>query len=176
MVNMKIFEYEKLNSFKGLTCAYYILENRRPNYFSKAKHILRDELTEDENGSDISSSFSLQECMKEFRARRIRRSYLNQQRQNMIRDTYGKNVKEANEIDFINQNLRNKEQERKCKPCRNGFCYCFTSDSGDSNHDGCKIFDRLQARRLYKNGRVARIQVLIYIHTCIHIIRIAKFS
>lgn len=37
----------------------------------------------------------------------------------------------AADAHLINQNLCNKAQERKGKPCKNGFCYCFTSDSGD---------------------------------------------
>lgn len=59
--------------------------------------------------------------MDEFRARRVRR----------VSERQGSKVHDTAEMDLINQNLCNKEYERKCKPCKNGFCYCFSSDSGD---------------------------------------------
>lgn len=63
-----------------------------------------------------SSSFSLQECINEFRARKAHRS--SQSNQNT-------------DDDLINQNKSNKQNERISKPCKDGFCYCFTSDSDD---------------------------------------------
>ncbi|XP_030239729.1 uncharacterized protein LOC108654371 isoform X2 [Drosophila navojoa] len=94
-----------------------------------------EEEEEDESGS--TSSFSLQECINEFRARRIRRVSTQSRDREMSaaggEDQKGVPVATANTTDahLINQNLCNKAQERKGKPCKNGFCYCFTSDSGD---------------------------------------------
>ncbi|XP_061389433.1 uncharacterized protein LOC133324613 [Musca vetustissima] len=79
-----------------------------------------------------STSFSLEECMNEFRARRIRRisSHSRPEGENRSNGQKGHNTTDK---DLINQNLSNKQQERKCKPCKDGFCYCFTSDSGDGS-------------------------------------------
>ncbi|XP_059226407.1 uncharacterized protein LOC106091731 isoform X2 [Stomoxys calcitrans] len=91
------------------------------------------DVTEDEEcytDGDTSSSFSLQECMDEFRARRVRRV----SSQSRAEDKRGfTDISDNTEMDLINQNLCNREQERKRKPCKNGFCYCFASDSGDSS-------------------------------------------
>ncbi|XP_037805989.1 uncharacterized protein LOC119600043 [Lucilia sericata] len=105
-------------------------------YLNDDKYRNHDEDSEDAdeiiNDGDTSTSFSLQECMNEFRARRIRRTSLSQHRQDPEKSgSKSSKHQEATELDLINQNLCNKEQERKCKPCQNGFCYCFTSDSGD---------------------------------------------
>lgn len=96
-----------------------------------------DEEEEEEDESGSTSSFSLQECINEFRARRIRRVSTQSRDRDMAaaggEDQKGATVASANTTDahLINQNLCNKAQERKGKPCKNGFCYCFTSDSGD---------------------------------------------
>lgn len=131
-----------------------------------------DEDTEDAdenvNDGDTSTSFSLQECMNEFRARRIRRTSLSQHRHETEKsDTKsGKNCQETSELDLINQNLCNKEQERKCKPCQNGFCYCFTSDSGDggANLGGCHASRGLQTRNSRRNRRSDCTQVCIVLY------------
>ncbi|KQS63051.1 uncharacterized protein Dere_GG20008, isoform B [Drosophila erecta] len=107
-----------------------------------SKHVLVDEEEgeeeeeEDSAESGSTSSFSLQECIDEFRARRIRRVSTqsrdcesNNNHINMSRQL--PRVRRTTDADLINQNRCNKEQERKGKPCQNGFCYCFTSDSGD---------------------------------------------
>ncbi|XP_055839136.1 uncharacterized protein LOC129907094 isoform X2 [Episyrphus balteatus] len=67
-----------------------------------------------------SSSFSLQDCINEFRARKVHRSSQSQSQSNPNTDD-----------DLINQNKSNKHSERISKPCKDGFCYCFTSDSDD---------------------------------------------
>ncbi|XP_055918963.1 uncharacterized protein LOC129951002 [Eupeodes corollae] len=67
-----------------------------------------------------SSSFSLQDCINEFRARKVHRSSQSQSQSNQNTDD-----------DLINQNKSNKHSERISKPCKDGFCYCFTSDSDD---------------------------------------------
>ncbi|XP_002092660.2 uncharacterized protein LOC6531873 isoform X1 [Drosophila yakuba] len=110
-----------------------------------SKHVLVDgeegeeeeeEEEEDSAESGSTSSFSLQECIDEFRARRIRRvstqsrdCETNNNHTNMSRQL--PRVRRTTDAELINQNRCNKEQERKGKPCQNGFCYCFTSDSGD---------------------------------------------
>ncbi|XP_002040127.2 uncharacterized protein LOC6615756 [Drosophila sechellia] len=106
-----------------------------------SKHVLVDEEEgeeeeEDSAESGSTSSFSLQECIDEFRARRIRRvstqsrdCETNNNHVNMSRPL--PRLRRTTDADLINQNRCNKEQERKGKPCQNGFCYCFTSDSGD---------------------------------------------
>ncbi|EDW60034.2 uncharacterized protein [Drosophila virilis] len=86
-----------------------------------------DEEEADESGS--TSSFSLQECINEFRARRIRRVSTQSRGEEPIDATAAAPI--AADTHLINQNLCNKAQERRGKPCKNGFCYCFTSDSGD---------------------------------------------
>uniref|UniRef100_A0A1A9WQI6 PH domain-containing protein n=1 Tax=Glossina brevipalpis TaxID=37001 RepID=A0A1A9WQI6_9MUSC len=96
---------------------------------------------------DTSTTFSLQECMDEFRARRINRI------SSQCRHTREGKEKFLGELDYgdldlINENLTNKEQERKCKPCKDGFCYCFTSDSGDGGGRGT-----CQALRLPRRNR-----------------------
>lgn len=101
---------------------------------------VEEEEDEDEGDSaetGSTSSFSLQECINEFRARRIRRVSTHSRDREMV--TAGEDqqaaptapVTVAADAHLINQNRCNKEQERKGKPCKNGFCYCFTSDSGD---------------------------------------------
>ncbi|XP_017040672.1 uncharacterized protein LOC108087678 [Drosophila ficusphila] len=113
-----------------------------------SKHVLVEEEEEEEEDeeedsaeSGSTSSFSLQECIDEFRARRIRRvstqsrdcennnNNNNNNNTNMPRQQ--PRTRRTTDADLINQNRCNKEQERKGKPCQNGFCYCFTSDSGD---------------------------------------------
>lgn len=69
-----------------------------------------------------SSSFSLQDCINEFRARKVRRSSQSQSQSQSNQNT---------DDDLINQNKSNKHSERISKPCKDGFCYCFTSDSDD---------------------------------------------
>ncbi|KAH8416083.1 hypothetical protein KR222_007718, partial [Zaprionus bogoriensis] len=99
---------------------------------------------EDSAESGSSSSFSLQECINEFRARRIRRVSARSDRdmpEELKTAAAGGGVGAAGDVGatpadeadahLINQNLCNKAQERRGKPCQNGFCYCFTSDSGD---------------------------------------------
>uniref|UniRef100_A0A1B0GBQ3 Uncharacterized protein n=1 Tax=Glossina morsitans morsitans TaxID=37546 RepID=A0A1B0GBQ3_GLOMM len=91
-----------------------------------------DEIVHDD---DTSTTFSLQECMDEFRARRINRissqcRHTREGKEKLLRE----NLDE--DLDLINENLTNKEQERKCKPCKDGFCYCFTSDSGEGGGRG----------------------------------------
>ncbi|XP_016998753.2 uncharacterized protein [Drosophila takahashii] len=103
-----------------------------------SKHVLvadeeeEGEEEEDSAESGSTSSFSLQECIDEFRARRIRRVSTQsrdcENNNNMPRQP---RIRRSTDADLINQNRCNKEQERKGKPCQNGFCYCFTSDSGD---------------------------------------------
>ncbi|BFG06263.1 uncharacterized protein DMAD_04805 [Drosophila madeirensis] len=95
-----------------------------------------DDEEEDSAESGSTTSFSLQECINEFRARRIRRVSThsrdcdnNHNNNNMPGEEQP--VRTAADADLINQNRCNKAQERKGKPCKNGFCYCFTSDSGD---------------------------------------------
>ncbi|XP_017123405.1 uncharacterized protein LOC108143472 [Drosophila elegans] len=96
-----------------------------------------EEEEEDSAESGSTSSFSLQECIDEFRARRIRRVSTQSRdcetnhnnNNNMPRQM--PRIRRTMDADLINQNRCNKEQERKGKPCQNGFCYCFTSDSGD---------------------------------------------
>ncbi|KAH8373609.1 hypothetical protein KR200_003425, partial [Drosophila serrata] len=107
------------------------------------KHVLVDdddegeeEQTEEEEDSGKSgstSSFSLQECIDEFRARRTRRvsTHSRDCDNNLPRNNRETRTRRTMDADLINQNRCNKEQERKGKPCQNGFCYCFTSDSGD---------------------------------------------
>jgi len=106
-----------------------------------------DEQEEDEDEEDSAetgstSSFSLQECINEFRARRIRRVSTHSRDREMATTAEEQKattapvsvtvpVSVAADAHLINQNRCNKEQERKGKPCKNGFCYCFTSDSGD---------------------------------------------
>ncbi|KAH8253742.1 hypothetical protein KR032_006764, partial [Drosophila birchii] len=93
-----------------------------------------EEEAEDSAKSGSTSSFSLQECIDEFRARRTRRVSTHSRDcdkklpRNNNRESRTRRTMDA---DLINQNRCNKEQERKGKPCQNGFCYCFTSDSGD---------------------------------------------
>ena len=88
---------------------------------------------------DSCSSFSLQECIDEFRARRIRRvSTQSREVPEHKEQQHKKHISDPAELDLINQNRSNKEQERKCKPCENGFCYCFTSDSGDGAEGYCR--------------------------------------
>ncbi|KAL9916409.1 uncharacterized protein ACN2A1_002690 [Glossina fuscipes fuscipes] len=91
-----------------------------------------DEIVHDD---DTTTTFSLQECMDEFRARRINRisSQCRHTREGKEK-LLGDNLDE--DLDLINENLTNKEQERKCKPCKDGFCYCFTSDSGEGGGRG----------------------------------------
>lgn len=106
------------------------IERRLKNYES----IDNSSDTDDDqvpNSEDTTTSFSLQECMDEFRARRRRKSSVSQVRQDTEDCRNRKTLIDTTDQDLINQNLCNKEQEKKCKPCRNGFCYCFTSDSGD---------------------------------------------
>jgi len=91
-----------------------------------------DEDEEDSAESGSTSSFSLQECINEFRARRIRRVSTHSRDREMA--TAGEEQAAptvAADAHLINQNRCNKAQERMGKPCKNGFCYCFTSDSGD---------------------------------------------
>lgn len=110
------------------------------------------------NDGDTSTSFSLQECMNEFRARRISRisSSLNRQES----EKGGANCHDTTELDLINQNLCNKEQERKCKPCKDGFCYCFTSDSGDGgNLSVCGASRGIHMRHSRRNRRTECNQV-----------------
>lgn len=113
------------------------------------------------NSEDTTSSFSLQECMDEFRARRRRKSTVIQNRQEVEHCKNKKHFVDATEQDLINQNLCNKLQERKCKPCRNGFCYCFTSDSGDGggNFGGSVPSRVVTARNQRQSKRVEREQV-----------------
>ncbi|XP_067632425.1 uncharacterized protein [Eurosta solidaginis] len=99
-----------------------------------------EDVEEEEDEANTCSSFSLQECINEFRARRIRRLSTQSREVAQTEDLAGAFASERCEkkvlpapgdADLINQNRSNKEQERKCKPCRDGFCYCFTSDSGE---------------------------------------------
>ncbi|KAH8290691.1 hypothetical protein KR054_005014, partial [Drosophila jambulina] len=92
-----------------------------------------DEEEEDSAKSGSTSSFSLQECIDEFRARRTRRvsTHSRECDGNLPRSNRETRTRRTMDADLINQNRCNKEQERKGKPCQNGFCYCFTSDSGD---------------------------------------------
>ncbi|KAH8372058.1 hypothetical protein KR093_009876, partial [Drosophila rubida] len=92
-----------------------------------------EEEEEDSAESGSTSSFSLQECINEFRTRRIRRVSTHSRDREMQTATAGREQRQAAAPDthLINQNLCNKAQERRGKPCKNGFCYCFTSDSGD---------------------------------------------
>ncbi|XP_041448748.1 nucleolar protein dao-5 isoform X2 [Drosophila obscura] len=97
-----------------------------------------DDDDEEEHSAESGSttSFSLQECINEFRARRIRRVSTQSRdcdnNHNMPGEDQPERVRgTAADADLINQNRCNKAQERKGKPCKNGFCYCFTSDSGD---------------------------------------------
>ncbi|XP_034479735.1 uncharacterized protein LOC117785674 [Drosophila innubila] len=102
-----------------------------------------DEDEEDSAETGSTSSFSLQECINEFRARRIRRVSTHSRDREMATTAEEQKasttapvaatvpVSVAADAHLINQNRCNKEQERKGKPCKNGFCYCFTSDSGD---------------------------------------------
>ncbi|KAM7346002.1 uncharacterized protein ACRADG_012043 isoform 2-T2 [Cochliomyia hominivorax] len=112
------------------------------------------------NDGETSTSFSLEECMNEFRARRIRRTSLSYHRhESGVVDGIGsnKNRQETTERELINQNLCNKEQERKCKPCQNGFCYCFTSDSGDGGYNFDNINPIKQTR--YRRSKLQCKQV-----------------
>lgn len=97
-------------------------------------------LGEEEDEANSCSSFSLQECINEFRARRIRRLSTHSREVTQVDElasgfvtekAEAKTFSDPVEADLINQNISNKEHERKCKPCRDGFCYCFTSDSGE---------------------------------------------
>lgn len=101
-----------------------------------------DEDEEDSAESGSTSSFSLQECINEFRARRIRRVSARSDRDMpqtvageepppKAKTTTTTTTAPSADAHLINQNLCNKAQERRGKPCKNGFCYCFTSDSGD---------------------------------------------
>ncbi|XP_026840892.1 anillin [Drosophila persimilis] len=95
-----------------------------------------DDEEEDSAESGSTTSFSLQECINEFRARRIRRVSTQSRdcdnNHNMPSEDQPVRVRGTSaDADLINQNRCNKAQERKGKPCKNGFCYCFTSDSGD---------------------------------------------
>ncbi|XP_030370584.1 uncharacterized protein LOC115621155 isoform X2 [Scaptodrosophila lebanonensis] len=95
-----------------------------------------DEEEEDEDSAETGSttSFSLQECINEFRARRIRRVSTQSRDQAMPAPSEKCEhapVSTSADADLIQQNRCNKAQERKSKPCKNGFCYCFNSDSGD---------------------------------------------
>ncbi|XP_017073023.1 uncharacterized protein LOC108109137 [Drosophila eugracilis] len=127
-----------------------------------SKHVLvdeeegeEDEEEDDSAESGSTSSFSLQECIDEFRARRIRRvstqsrdCETNNNNNNMPRQM--PRIRRTTDADLINQNRCNKEQERKGKPCKNGFCYCFTSDSGDC---GSAVAPRDQHVRLPRRSR-----------------------
>ncbi|EDV36674.1 uncharacterized protein Dana_GF11828, isoform A [Drosophila ananassae] len=115
--------------------------------FSGAKYLKDSEEEESEEEEDeeegsaksgSTSSFSLQECIDEFRARRVRRvsgqsrdCENNNNNMTRAREEQLPRSRRATDADLINQNRSNKEQERKGKPCKDGFCYCFTSDSGD---------------------------------------------
>ncbi|KAH8299829.1 hypothetical protein KR044_006463 [Drosophila immigrans] len=90
---------------------------------------------EDSAESGSTSSFSLQECINEFRTRRTRRVSTHSRDRDREAGGGGEERQAAPSVaadaHLINQNLCNKAQERRGKPCKNGFCYCFTSDSGD---------------------------------------------
>uniref|UniRef100_A0A0A1XNB3 Ribosomal RNA large subunit methyltransferase N n=1 Tax=Zeugodacus cucurbitae TaxID=28588 RepID=A0A0A1XNB3_ZEUCU len=95
---------------------------------------------EEEDDANSCSSFSLQECINEFRARRIRRLSTQSREVTQVDElasgivpekVEAKTFPDPADADLISQNRSNKEHERKCKPCRDGFCYCFTSDSGE---------------------------------------------
>lgn len=75
------------------------------------------------------SSFSLGECINEFKARRARRSLPQNKNQDQVDKSMAANASE--DIDIIIQNRSNKQNEKLYKPCKNGFCYCFTSDSDE---------------------------------------------
>ncbi|KAH8272947.1 hypothetical protein KR018_012255, partial [Drosophila ironensis] len=100
-----------------------------------------EEEEEEEPESGSMSSFSLQDCIDEFRARRVRRisgqsrdcdnNQNMRHREEQEQPRHKPRQQEERDAELINQNRCNKEQERKGKPCQNGFCYCFTSDSGD---------------------------------------------
>ncbi|XP_017488709.1 PREDICTED: uncharacterized protein LOC108376957 [Rhagoletis zephyria] len=99
-----------------------------------------EDVEEEEDEANSCSSFSLQECINEFRARRIRRLSTQSREVAQTEELASgfatercekKALPDPADADLISQNRSNKEQERKCKPCRNGFCYCFTSDSGE---------------------------------------------
>ncbi|KAL7736556.1 hypothetical protein ACLKA6_015200 [Drosophila palustris] len=140
-----------------------------------------DEDEENSAESGSTSSFSLQECINEFRARRIRRVSTHSRDREMT--TAGEeqaaptvSVAVAADADahLINQNRCNKAQERKGKPCKNGFCYCFTSDSGDCastapprdwhvrqhkrsrRSENNKIGNNLNAQQSQRQGRIRR--------------------
>ncbi|XP_037940787.1 uncharacterized protein LOC119673801 isoform X2 [Teleopsis dalmanni] len=122
---------------------------------------------EEEDEVDSCSSFSLQECINEFRARRIRRisshsrdvqneNPTTQVTSNVTSLNNKKNNKDIDDADLIKQNRSNREQERKCKPCKNGFCYCFTSDSGDGSCTGLGTARGTHVRqhRRHKNEQI----------------------
>lgn len=117
------------------------------------------------NDSDTGTSFSLEECMNEFRARRIRRVSLHS-RQDVDRVRDENNRHDVSEVDLIHQNQCNKEHERKCKPCKDGFCYCFTSDSGDGacnagRMSACRDIPATQTRHYRRYKRSQNEQVCI---------------
>ncbi|XP_034111706.2 uncharacterized protein LOC117572739 [Drosophila albomicans] len=112
-----------------------------------------EEEEEEDEDSGSTSSFSLQDCLNEFRTRRIRRVSTHS------RDAAGGGEERqtaasvvAADAHLINQNLCNKAQERRGKPCKNGFCYCFTSDSGDC---GSTVAPREWHVRQHKRSRRA---------------------
>ncbi|XP_073812167.1 uncharacterized protein isoform X2 [Musca autumnalis] len=104
-----------------------------------------DEHTDNNDDGATSTSFSLEECMNEFRARRVRRTSTHSRQEGEKRCNNDKDVN-SSDRDLINQNLSNKQQERKCKPCKDGFCYCFTSDSGDGGAGVSETVNRKEFR------------------------------
>lgn len=110
---------------------------------------------DDETESGVTSTtFSLQECMDEFRARRLRR--MSTHRCIGGRDTVDAIPASIDDAHLIDQNRTNKEQERKCKPCKDGFCYCFTSDSGEGGEGPatCAMFQQQHSKRVNTSNQV----------------------
>ena len=139
----------------------------------------QSDFDEEEDDVDSCSSFSLQECINEFRARRIRR-VSTQSREAPIENAPHKELLKAHkqlpdpaEMDLINQNRSNKEQERKCKPCKNGFCYCFTSDSGDAQQHASAASCNVAGTRARRSRKSETSQVSTYMQV-IYTFKVAK--
>ncbi|XP_033254662.1 uncharacterized protein LOC117194125 [Drosophila miranda] len=135
-----------------------------------------DDEEEDSAESGSTTSFSLQECINEFRARRIRRVSTQSRdcdnNHNMPGEDQPVRVRGTSaDADLINQNRCNKAQERKGNTCKNGFCYCFTSDSGDCASTAPTRESHVRQPRRSRRSESTKVRVLKPFQT-IHMIRV----